>query len=322
MDKISVIIPVYKTEKYLNRCVDSILKQTYYDFEIILVDDGSPDQCPQICDRLALQDDRIHVIHRVNGGLSAARNSGLNWIMEHSDSRWITFVDSDDWVHPLYLELLRAAVSNEGEISTCDFIKTNGDTPVVKESDMVVKRISPEEYWCNPKISATIACAKLYEKRLWRTIRFPEGKLHEDEYTTYRLVFKNSEVCLIPAGLYFYFQNSNGIMLSSWKPKQLDCIQAFNEQYKFFHENDFHRAEQISVSYRIHAIVEYLLALTPDNEYYKEYYPIIKKELGSSLWKYRRSIPYDVFEYEMYRIHPLIIKLLAYIRKIRNAIKK
>ena len=100
MPTISVIVPVYKVEPYLNRCVDSILRQTYQDFELILVDDGSPDRCGEICDEYARQDSRVHVIHKENGGLSDARNAGIDWVEANSDSRWLIFADSDDWVHP------------------------------------------------------------------------------------------------------------------------------------------------------------------------------------------------------------------------------
>ena len=103
MPTISVVVPVYKVEKYLNRCVDSILNQTYKDFELILMDDGSPDKAPEICDDYAKKYDFIHVIHQKNGGLSAARNSGIEWALENSDSEWITFIDSDDWIHPEYM---------------------------------------------------------------------------------------------------------------------------------------------------------------------------------------------------------------------------
>ena len=110
MPTISVIVPVYKVEKYIHRCVDSILSQTFTDFELILVDDGSPDNCGKICDEYAEKDIRIHVIHQENGGLSAARNAGIDWVFANSDSEWITFIDSDDWVHPEYLERLLCLV--------------------------------------------------------------------------------------------------------------------------------------------------------------------------------------------------------------------
>ena len=122
---ISIIVPVYNTEKYLNRCVDSILNQTFTDFELILVDDGSPDNCGKICDEYKEKDRRVRVIHKPNGGLSDARNAGIEWALNNSDSEWISFIDSDDWVHPNYLDfLLRAAEQNNTSVSICGFLRT------------------------------------------------------------------------------------------------------------------------------------------------------------------------------------------------------
>ena len=120
MPTISVIVPVYKVEKYIHRCVDSILNQTFSDFELILVDDGSPDNCGAICDEYAAKDSRVVVIHQENGGLSAARNAGIDWAFANSDSQWLSFIDSDDWVHPEYLQkLLDTAVNNSAEVAFC-----------------------------------------------------------------------------------------------------------------------------------------------------------------------------------------------------------
>ena len=118
MAEISIIVPVYKVENYLYRCIESIISQTFTDYELILIDDGSPDKCGDICEEYAKKNDRIHVIHQKNGGLSAARNAGIDWSYKYSNSTWITFIDSDDWVSPDYLEALcTAAVSNKKDIS-------------------------------------------------------------------------------------------------------------------------------------------------------------------------------------------------------------
>ena len=128
MAEISVIVPVYKVEAFLGRCVDSILSQSFSDFELILVDDGSPDNCGKMCEDYAKQDDRIHVIHQKNGGLSAARNTGIDWTFKHSESRWLAFVDSDDWVHPDYLKILyNTAKHTSCKLSACGFFKTEGE---------------------------------------------------------------------------------------------------------------------------------------------------------------------------------------------------
>ena len=122
---ISVIVPVYKVEEYIYRCVDSILAQSFKDFELILVDDGSPDNCGKICDEYAQKDKRITVIHKENGGLSDARNTGIDWALKNSN--WITFIDSDDWVHTDYLKNLYNAVKeNNVDISVCGYVNTTG----------------------------------------------------------------------------------------------------------------------------------------------------------------------------------------------------
>ena len=128
MPLVSVIVPVYKVELYLRRCVDSILAQTFCDFELILVDDGSPDNCGSICDEYASKDSKIHVIHQKNGGLSAARNAGIDWVFANSDSKYISFIDSDDWVHEKYLELLVKAIeTNHDDFSQCALLRTTGE---------------------------------------------------------------------------------------------------------------------------------------------------------------------------------------------------
>ena len=128
MPQISVIVPVYKVEAFLHRCVDSILCQSFSDFELILVDDGSPDSCGQICEAYAAKDSRIRVIHQKNGGLSAARNTGIDWVMANSGSHWLAFVDSDDWVHPDFLQTLyTAAEQTLSKISACGFFRTEGE---------------------------------------------------------------------------------------------------------------------------------------------------------------------------------------------------
>ena len=128
MPVISVIVPVYNVEKYLHRCVDSILAQTFTDFELILVDDGSPDNCGKICDEYAEKDSRIHVIHKVNGGLSDARNAGIDWAFANSNSEWVTFIDSDDWVDKYYLEYLyNSILTHKTKLAVCNYEKTYGE---------------------------------------------------------------------------------------------------------------------------------------------------------------------------------------------------
>ena len=167
MPTISVIVPVYKVEKNIHRCVDSILGQTYADFELILVDDGSPDNCGAICDEYAAKDSRVVVIHQKNGGLSSARNAGI----DIATGAYISFVDSDDYIYPNYLErLYEVLVEFDADISVCKMIEFSNDIPQLRESNSVPKAYHNIEI-CNmlcdyrKAIGIVEACGKLYKKK-------------------------------------------------------------------------------------------------------------------------------------------------------------
>ena len=243
MPNISVIVPVYKVEAFLHRCVDSILAQTYRDFELILVDDGSPDNCGTICDGYAEKDSRIHVIHQRNGGLSAARNTGIDYVFESSNSQWLAFVDSDDWVHPEYLQQLYRAVEQTGcQISACGFYKTAGE-PLPDDGDGRIQVMGAEDYYCGTVHEGITAVAwnKLYHRSLFRKLRYPVGKLHEDEFTTYRAMFAAERIAVTPVRLYGYYQNPNGIMNAQWSPKRMHMLEAFDLQIQYAHDRNYPR---------------------------------------------------------------------------------
>lgn len=235
MAQISVIVPVYKVESYLHRCVESILRQTFNNFDLILIDDGSPDNCGMICDEYAENDSRIHVIHQQNTGLSAARNSGIEWSFRHSDSKWLTFIDSDDWVHPEMLQILYDAVCQTNlPISICGYYKTEGKGLEIDSSQIKTKIWKTEDFYLEKTVNATVAWGKLYKRECFETIRFPAGKIHEDEYVSYKVLFNYPKVAVVDAALYAYFQNHESIMHSKWNPKKLDGLKALEIQMNFF----------------------------------------------------------------------------------------
>lgn len=235
MPQVHIIVPVYKVEKFLSRCVDSIQAQTFSDWHLILVDDGSPDACPDICDAYAWQDGRIQVIHQKNGGLSAARNAGIEEALNREDCQWLTFVDSDDWLHPNYLEALYGAATKTGTLlSACEFYRSSGEQlPEFRNCSAVVQ--TADDFYCADYGNATetIACAKLYHRSLFQTLRYPVGKLHEDEFTTYRAVYQAGQVAFVPAKLYAYYQNPDSITGVGWSEKRMDMLEAFEEQAIF-----------------------------------------------------------------------------------------
>ena len=279
MPSISVIVPVYKVEPFLHRCVDSILAQTYRDFELILVDDGSPDSCGAICDEYAAKEERIHVIHQKNGGLSAARNTGIDWAYANSDSHWLAFVDSDDWVHPDYLKMLYATAEKTlCKVSICGFFRTAGeDFP--EEQDYGILRMSAGDYYCGQMHEGVTAVAwnKLYHKSVFQSLRYPIGKLHEDEFTTYLALYKAGNVGVTPARLYAYYQNPDGIMRSDWNPRRMHVLEAFEQQIVFAKEhNDVRLLNKITEQY-IYSTYEHL------QKAQKVYQKELRRKLQSAL---------------------------------------
>lgn len=281
MPKISVIVPVYKVEKYLSRCVDSILNQTFDDFELILVDDGSPDKSGDICEQYAKSDNRIVVIHRENGGLSVARNSGIEWALNNSDSEWITFIDSDDWIHSNYLKiLLDYAKRFNTEVSICNFLRTSGYmADDVSEEKLNVHNYSSEDFFANHNLNAVVAWGKLYKKHFFEGIRYPEGRLHEDEFTTYKILFQCKDVCFVDEHLYYYFINTQGITSGmtggKWSPSRMDFIDAAKERLKYFEINKFNRVWEWQVNQFFGCVCSYVNFLnenkSAENQEYLKY---------------------------------------------------
>lgn len=235
MAKISVIVAVYKMPQYLPRCIDGILAQTYRDLELILVDDGSPDECGEICDSYAVRDSRVHVIHKRNAGVCAARNTGLDWVYMNSDSQWIFFHDNDDWIHPETLErLLEAAETLNAKISICGYQETRGEDPGIEPGKLEPVLWTPKVFYLEHFVNATVCWGKLYHRDVFEGQRYPEGKYIEDEFLTYRLLFAAGSLAVIPAPLYAYFINPAGISKKTWQPKRLDAWEAYEQQIAFF----------------------------------------------------------------------------------------
>lgn len=256
ISQISVIVPVYKVEPYLRRCVDSILGQTFTDFELILVDDGSPDKCPDICDEYAQKDNRVHVIHQENGGLSVARNAGIDWAFTNSDSRWLSFVDSDDWVHPELLQsLYNAVIQNNVNIAVCGYIETSGQVLKIQQAKLTFQLWYPEDFYIENNGNAVIACGKIYRKSCFDSIRFPEGRVHEDEFTTYRVLFACTQIAATAEPMYFFFRNPEGITKSGWTPKKIDKLDALDEQADFFKANGFMRVYDMIAHWHIALLI-------------------------------------------------------------------
>lgn len=223
---ISIVVPVYKVEKYIDQCVQSILEQTYANWELILVDDGSPDRCGEICDNYAKQDDRIFVIHKENGGLSEARNVAFNVLK----GKYITFIDSDDSISIHYLEEMAGCMDRyDADIVQCDFTRNESKLERLTSKNEVTVIRSTEilrEFLRFGKPNV-FACGKLYKANLFYEIRFPVGLIDEDNFTTYKIFMKTEVFANINKCLYFYRTNQESITNRSFgieKFNILNCI--------------------------------------------------------------------------------------------------
>ncbi len=284
MPSISVVVPVYKVEAFLDRCVSSILRQTFRDFELILVDDGSPDSCGQLCDSWAEKDSRIHVIHQENGGLSAARNAGIDWAFGNSNSSWLCFVDSDDWIHEDYLlRLYKAAAGTGCRISACGFYRTGGESRDTLSSGQYTAMAS-DAYYCGSHCGGVtmVAWNKLYHKSLFQNLRYPAGKLHEDEFTTYKAVYAAGQVAVIPDELYAYYQNPQGIMRSKWNPRRLHILEAAEAQMDFGRETGREQFRKKALEKYIYTIHEFLEQLQQEPEH-RQYRKALRQKMRQGL---------------------------------------
>ncbi len=236
---ISVIVPIYNVEKYLARCVDSIVNQMYKNLEIILVDDGSPDRCPQMCDDYAEKDSRIKVVHKKNGGLSDARNAG----MAVATGEYISFIDSDDYVSDDFFECLLDVMNKENsDIAECSVVKFYEDNRFDEFSD----DLSVKTYDTQDAMSALIAenpfhqhvWNKLYKTELVKDIPYAVGKLNEDEFWTYQVFGRANKVSKLNKTMYYYFQRSSSIMGVGYNIRRLDALEAKANRQKYI-ENNF-----------------------------------------------------------------------------------
>ena len=243
MSRVSVIVPVYNTERYLARCVDSILAQSFADFELVLVDDGCLHGGGALCDGYAARDPRVKALHQKNGGLSAARNAGIDWTLANSDCEYITFVDSDDWVSPNYLAALLSACESSGcKTAAVGLRQVSAGSPAPECGDPAVPvRLGVEDYWRSGELFFSISCAKLFHKTLFADVRFPPGRFHEDEFTTHRLVFQDAFVSVVRSEEYFYYRREGSISKSQWSLRRLDAVEGMDAQIGFFKERGLDR---------------------------------------------------------------------------------
>lgn len=300
MDKlVSVIIPVYKVEEYLDRCVESVVNQTYENLEIILVDDGSPDECPKKCDEWSQRDKRIKVIHKPNGGLSDARNSGIGI----SKGSYLMFVDSDDWMPLDSIEILFFNLINTDSDISCGIIKNvfNKRNINVKSTNDVYKynRVDALEKLMYLHVFSNSASGKIYKASLFKNIKYPFGKHYEDLATTYKLFSKAKRIVSTTKVVYYYFQNNQGIMHKKYSTKRLEGLNFALEELDYVNKyyNSINKAAIYRLFFECLSILNDMPYSNQDkknvNKYIKQYRKIVLND--PNLSKKQKLLCYSTF---------------------------
>lgn len=288
-EKISIIVPVYNVEAYLERCVESILKQTYTNLEILLVNDGSTDKSGELCDKLALRDHRIRVIHKENGGLSDARNRGI----DEASSNLIGFIDSDDYIdEDMYETLYRQMVASKADLSMCGHYDVYHQIPEKQVAEIKTWELMPEEaikMVMEAKILSVTAVNKLYKKALFEQLRFRIGKIAEDAFIMVDLIHQCSKIVATNEKKYYYVHRENSITTQKFSLKFLNVIEAYEQNAKIISENypDLYDVAIMRLNWAYFYVLDRLLV---DNDFKDK---VLEDRLISYLKKNKRSILMD-----------------------------
>lgn len=309
MPEISVIVPVYKAEDYLHACVDSILSQTVSDFELILVDDGSPDGCGAICDDYAARDSRVRVIHQENQGQAAARNHAFSI----AKGEWVCFVDSDDAVHPQMLERLGQAAAESGAaMSMCRMLEApempeDFSTPVEVSWELLsMAEESLVALFDAGDYPGWVACAKLIRRELIETHLFCPGRVYEDNEAVCHWIYGAKTVASIPHSLYFYRTNPGSTTQSRFSMKKLDYLWALEEIIRFYSSVGYTTLrERFGTLYAEEAAGDYHRVKYELND------PKAARDIEKAARRLRREIPFTKAQFETMfsAMHPKLTRL-------------
>lgn len=278
---ITVIVPVYNVEKYIKKCVDSILHQTYSNLEIILVDDSSPDNCPIICDEYARKDKRVKVIHQQNSGQSAARNAAL----DIANGEYISFVDSDDYISPLFLEkLYNRIIVDKSDLAVCEYNKVDESGDIIHSKNYLRHNmiINEEKYF---ELEAAqkyyMFCValwnKLFKSKTWKDLRLKDGKYAEDSFAMTKYISEMEKISIISEPLYYYCQRKDSAV-NCFTIKNLDGVESRLERCKYYAQQGYHKQLKGSLLQCMGMLaysIEKLDMRIPEN---KERYQLLKKQ--------------------------------------------
>lgn len=239
--KICVAVPVYNTAKYLTQCIDSLLAQTYKDYHIVIIDDGSTDGSADICRGYAGRCGRVSVFRRDNSGQAAARNAAIDIALENG-FRYIAFIDSDDFTDRHYLEALHEGVCAGARVSAVFFRETDGSLGIPEITRWKTGVVSAEDFYCHSGVLPFVAWGKLFDLSLFQKLRFPPVRRHEDTLLIYRLLFESGKIAVTPAQMYAYRQNPEGTTAAPWTRERLLELRAMDEQLEYFKKHGYEKA--------------------------------------------------------------------------------
>lgn len=313
---VSIIVPVYKVEDYLTECVNSLIAQTYRDIEIILVDDGSPDHCPEMCDGVAKHDSRIRVVHKENGGLSSARNAGIKM----AKGELMAFVDSDDYVDERFIEtLVKALHDTEADVAAVDIVEFSDEAPLKQNCNSVGYKVLTQkqafmEILHNGSIKSVV-WNKIYRTKLVKSILFEAGRLHEDEFFTTRMLQQVNRIAFIEDGLYFYRQREGSIMSSFNSRLVVDGLDANMERASFLYNAypDLYLDDYLNIClYCLNCYELGSFCATDDSRDALRNLLLARKKLSlpSGIWS--RTTWKD--KYYIIATHPLLLPIVSFLR--------
>ncbi|GAB6168244.1 glycosyltransferase family 2 protein [Clostridium carnis] len=319
---ITVIVPVYNVQKYLSKCIDSIINQTYRDLEIILVNDGSTDISGEICDKYKLKDDRIRVIHKKNGGLSEARNAGL----DVAKGDYIAFLDSDDWVDKeLYDTLYKLSTKYNSDISICNFKYCHNEEEKLNNSykEIVYSNIDAmKQIYDKNYIQIIVAWNKLYKREIFNDLRYPKGKIHEDEFLTPIILYKANKISYIEKELIYYRQTPNSIMNREFNITRLDYLEALDNRINFFKSNNLNYLYKQTVATKVSILIKFYYKVKESNIDNK--FQVMEKlnnDLAKMKYDYINMYSKNKIQILIFKFSPELYKVLVYffsqIRRIK-----
>lgn len=276
---ISVIVPIYNIENYLKKCLDSVLQQSYRNLEIILVDDGSTDNCGVMCDQAKSADARVRTVHKKNGGLSDAKNAGIR----AAKGEYLAFVDGDDYVHKDFIKtLLATAAKHKADICACSFYSVFPDGKrqwlnKQKKFAAFSNIQAIKDILLPPSLCEVVSWNKLYKKSLFSAnhIEFPVGKIHEDVFTTYKLFYASNKVVFTDKTLYFYVQRDSSIKGVGFSRKNLAKLEACDNIINWVNTNNLPLKDEADY-YRIFSTLDLLDKMAGDNNYKKEWDELVQ----------------------------------------------